>query len=73
MGHFSGTHNVTLSEGRALAVVVWDVPETPHQTRDNTDFPRSLRKSEARLRFSAEVRACFHCPPIRSTVIPCSP
>ena len=39
-----------------LAVVVWDFPETPHQTRDKTDFPRPLRKSEARLRLA--------CPPL---------
>ncbi len=38
-----------LSEGGALTVVVWDFPETPHQTGGNTDFPRPLRKSEARL------------------------
>ena len=35
--------------------MVLDFPETPHQTRDNTDFPRPLRKSEARLRLA--------CPP----------
>ena len=42
--------------GGARAVVVLDFPETPHQTRDNTDFPRPLRKSEARLRLA--------CPPL---------
>ena len=31
-------------------------PETPHQTRDNRNFPRPLRKSEARLRLA--------CPPL---------
>ena len=36
--------------------MVWDFPETPHQTRDNTDCPRLLRKSEARLRLA--------CPPL---------
>ena len=40
-----------------LAVVVGVFPETLHQTRDNTDFPRPLRKSEARLRLA--------CPPPR--------
>ena len=39
-----------------LAVVVGDFPETPHQTRDNTDFPHPLRISEARLRLA--------CPPL---------
>ena len=38
--------------GRSLAVVVGDFPETLHQTRDNTDFPRPLRKSEASLRLA---------------------
>ena len=42
--------------GRAVAVVVRDFPETPHQTRNNTDFPRPLRKGEARLRLA--------CPPL---------
>ena len=55
MGHSSGTHNAFLSEGGALAVVVQDFHETAHQTRDITDFPRRLRKSEARL--------CLACPP----------
>ena len=32
-----------------LAVVVGDFHETPHQTGDNTDFPRPLRNSDARL------------------------
>jgi len=41
-----------LSEGGPLAVVVDSFPETPHQTRDNTDFPHPLRKSEARLRLA---------------------
>ena len=30
--------------------MVGDSPATPHQTGDNTDFPRPLRQSEARLR-----------------------
>ena len=55
MGHFFDRHNASLTEGGALAVVVGDFPETPHQTRDSTDFPRALRKSEARLRLA--------CPP----------
>ena len=52
MVHAFDTHNASLSEGRALPVVVRDFPETPHQTRDDTDFPRPLRKSEARLRLA---------------------
>ena len=35
-----------------LPLVVWDFPETPHQTRDNTDSPRLMRQSEARLRLA---------------------
>ena len=35
-----------------LAVVVEDFPEMLQQTRDNTDVPRPLRKSEARLRLA---------------------
>ena len=35
--------------------MVWDFPETPHRMRNDTDFPRPVRKSEARLRFA--------CPP----------
>ena len=56
MAHLSGTHNAFLSEGEALAVVVMKVPETPHQTWDNTDIPRPLRESEASLRLA--------CPPL---------
>ena len=41
---------------KPLAVVVEDFPETPHQTRDNTDFPRPLRKGEARLRLACPWR-----------------
>ena len=52
MAHFSSAHNAFLSEGGALPVVVRDFPETPHQTRDDTDFPRPLRESEARLRLA---------------------
>ena len=32
------------------------LPENPYGTRDNTDFPRPLRKGEARLRLA--------CPPL---------
>ncbi len=46
------THNASLSEGGALAVVVGDFPETPYRTRDNTDFPPPLRTSEARRRLA---------------------
>ena len=48
----------TLLSQRAepLPVVVWDFPETPYRTRDNTDFPHPLRKKEARLRLA--------CPPL---------
>ena len=49
MGHFFDRHNAFLREGGALTVVVRGIPETPQQTRDSTDFPRPLRKSEARL------------------------
>ena len=37
--------------------MVRDFPEMPHQTRDNTDFPRRLRKSEARLRLACPLLA----------------
>jgi len=50
--HEFHNHNAFLSEGGALPVVVGDFPETAQQTRDNTDFPRPLRKSEARLRLA---------------------
>ena len=50
MGHIFDRHNAFLSEGRVLAIVVGEFPETPHQARDETDFPRPLRESEARLR-----------------------
>ena len=58
MVHFLGNHNASLSAGGALTVVVRGIPETRHQTRDNTDFPRPLRPIEARLRL-----ACY--PPAR--------
>ena len=48
--HDFDTLNAFLSEGKALAVVVGVFHETPHQAGDNTDFPRPLRKCEARLR-----------------------
>ncbi|MCY3759249.1 MAG: hypothetical protein OXG96_16145, partial [Acidobacteria bacterium] len=53
-GHEFNDHNASLSEGGALAVVVEGFSETRHWKRDNTDFPRPLRKSEARL--------CLACP-----------
>ena len=40
-----------------------DFPETPHRTRDNTDFPRQMRKREAKLRL-----AC--APPARRNGAP---
>ena len=49
MAHFFAPRNGSLGEGGALAAVVRGIPETPHRTRDSTDFPRALRKSEARL------------------------
>ena len=55
-GHDFDNHNASLSEGGALAVGVRDFSETPHGTRDNTDFPRPMRKSDARLRLA--------CPPL---------
>ena len=62
-GSDPATHNASLSEGGAFAVVVADFPETPHRTRDNTDFPRQMRKSEAKLRL-----AC--APPARRNGAP---
>ena len=50
------TTTTLFSEGGALAVVVRDFSETPHGTRDNTDFPCPMRKSEARRRLA--------CPPL---------
>ena len=41
--------------GHSFTVVVPGMPETPHQTRDDTDFPCRLWKSEAKLRLA--------CPP----------
>jgi hypothetical protein len=52
MVHTLDNANASLSEGGALSVVVWDFSETPHRTRDNTDFPRLVRQSEARLRLA---------------------
>ena len=52
MARFFYHHNASLSEGGVLAVVVEDFSETPHQTRDNTDFPHPLRKSVAGLRLA---------------------
>ena len=52
----SATHNASLSEGGARAVVVRDFPESSHQTRDNTESPRRLRPSEARLGLACRPR-----------------
>ncbi len=52
MVHLMSNHNSFLSEGGALAGVVGDFPETPHRTRDNTDFQCLMRQSEARLRLA---------------------
>ena len=52
MARFFDRPNAFLSEGEAHAAVVEDFPETVHQTRDNTDFARPPRKSEARLRLA---------------------
>ena len=49
MVHFASNHDAFLSEGGALAGVVGDFHETPHRARDNTDVPRLMRQSEARL------------------------
>ena len=49
MGHDSDNYESALSEGGALAVVVPGFPPTPHQTRDNTEFPRLMGQNEARL------------------------
>ena len=38
-------HNACLSEGGALAIVVEDFFQTPHQARDNKDFPRLMKKT----------------------------
>ena len=46
------THNAFLAEGGVLAVVVGDFHETPHQSGENTDLPRPLRNSDARLRLA---------------------
>ena len=53
MVHAHDNDNAFLSEGGALAGVVGDFPVTAHQTRDDTDFPRPVRKSEARLRLAS--------------------
>ena len=50
--HDFDTHNAFLSEGGALAVVVWDFPETAYHTRENRNLARPLRKSEARPRLA---------------------
>ncbi len=50
--HFVSNHGAFLSEGRALAGVVGNFAEAPHQTRDNTNSSRLMRPSEARLRLA---------------------
>ena len=50
-------HNACLSEGKALAIVVEDFFQTPHLARDNKDFPRLMRKSDARLRLACPLLA----------------
>ena len=52
MAHTFDTHDGSLSEGGALAVVVGDFHETPHWTRDDKHFPHPMRPSEARLRLA---------------------
>ena len=52
MVHTFDNRNASLSEGGALAVVVPGFLETPHQAEDNTDLPRLMRQSEARLRLA---------------------
>ena len=47
--HDFHTHNAFLSEDGVLASVVEAFRQTPRQTRDNKDFPRLMRKGEARL------------------------
>jgi len=47
-----------LSQRGALAVVVGDSPETPHQTRDNRDLPPRMRQGEARLRPACPYGEC---------------
>ncbi len=58
MVHAFDNHNASLSEGSALAVVVRDFHETPHQTRNDKHFARLMRQSEARL--------CPACAPLAS-------
>ena len=62
-GHELDAHNTCFSEGGVLAVVVSGIPESVHQTRDDTDFPRRLRNSEARLRLAGP-------PPVRRNGAP---
>ena len=50
-------HNACLSEGKALPIVVEDFFQTPHQARDNKDFPRLMRQSDARLRLACPLFA----------------
>ena len=50
-------HNACLSEGKPLATVVEDFFQTRHQARDNKDFLRLMRKSDARLRLACPLLA----------------
>lgn len=47
MARFFDRLNAFLSEGGPLAVVVEDLPETAHQTRDNTDFRVGCGKAKS--------------------------
>ena len=53
MVHIASNRDAFLPEGGILAGVVGDFAEAPHQTRDNTDSPRLMRPSEARLHLAA--------------------
>ena len=44
VAHAFDPRNASLSEGKALAVVVQAVPGNPHWTRAGTDSPRRLRQ-----------------------------
>lgn len=57
-GWFTLMTTTTLLSQRAEPSPVWlgDFPETPHWTRNDTEFPRLKRQSEARFRLA--------CPPL---------
>ena len=52
--HYSDIRNASLSEGGALAVMVWTFPKHRMErgTRNHTDFPHPMRQSNARLRLA---------------------